>query len=181
MNIKDWAIAALLLAILGLLIFQGKQDIPTKANIKQARKDSARHAQELYVLNRHISRLKEDIKINELIHQKKIDSAKRLKMVQIDSVFVERYSVTLSDIDQKGARLLMVDLLEGQRAIESIKTYQRIVSSQGKAITHLKGIIKTDSVQILNLRIENKKYRRQSTLTKIGAGVGILTAVILLK
>jgi hypothetical protein len=75
----------------------------------------------------------------------------------------------------------MVDLLEGQRAIESIKTYQRIVSSQGKAITHLKGIIKTDSVQILNLRIENKKYRRQSTLTKIGAGVGILTAVILLK
>jgi SNF2 family DNA or RNA helicase len=101
-------------------------------------------------------------------------------MPQIDSVFVERYNVTLTDIDQKGARLLMVDLLEGQRAIEQIKIYEGIVKSQGQAISHLKGIIKTDSTQIVNLRIENKKFRRQSTLTKIGSGVAIIVGGILI-
>jgi len=181
MSLKDYLIAALLIAVLGLWFFRGGEKTPTNHLIQQARKDSVYHAKELSLLEGQISSLKEDLTISDTLYQQKLDSVQALKMPQIDSIFVERYNVTLTNIDNHGARLLMVDLLEGQHAIEQIKTYQRIVSSQAKSIRHLKGIIKTDSVQIINLRIENRKYKRQSTLVKVGAGVAAIGAILLLK
>jgi len=181
MSIKDYLIAALVVLLLGLWFFRGPEKTPTNDLIKQARKDSMYHAKELLILEAEISTLHDELKENDLSYQQKLDSAAALKMPQIDSIFVERYSVSLTNINNRGARLLVVDLLEGQHAIEQIKTYRRIVSSQGKSIRHLKGIIKTDSVQIINLRIENRKYKRQSTLVKVGAGVAAIGAILLFK
>jgi len=181
MSAKDYLITALLIVALGLWFFRGPEKTPTKDLIKQARKDSVYHAKELSLLEGQISSLKEDLRYSDTLYQQKLDSVQGLKMPQIDSIFVERYKVTLTDIDNRGATLLIVDLMEGQHAIEQIKTYQRIVGSQAKSIRHLKGIIKTDSVQIVNLRIDNRKYKRQSTLVKIGAGAAVIGAILLFK
>lgn len=180
MEIKNYLIIALALAVILLIITRPKKEHSIdREQIQQARKDSARYAEEITELESRISDSKRSVSDTALWYQNKIKSLEGLNEPQIDSAFLIRYKQPITQIEVK--REVLADLYRLDSLRAEVTHLKAVNSLQARMLKVKDDIIRTDSIQIRqipNMEREIKRLRRANTLTKIGGVLGIVAVVL---